>query len=100
MSKHSVDVDIHRFLELWPRETLVSFLSDVVKLFELYNVDDQDDWVADEVGQENVQNVRFIRTVYLISRIAELHAGKLCKIKIELKELYRRMENLIEKKSD
>ena len=69
-----------------------AFLRDIIPLFELYDVEQEDDWVADAVGDEDTRNVRLIRTVYLISRIAEFHAGKLSSMKIRFREIYLRME--------
>jgi len=69
-----------------------AFLRDIIPLFELYDVEQEDDWVADAVGDEDTRNVRLIRTVYLISRIAESHAGKLASIRIRFSDIYRRME--------
>lgn len=69
-----------------------AFLRDIIPLFELYDVEQEDDWVADAVGDEDTRNVRLIRTVYLISRIAEFHAGKLASMKIRFRDIHRRME--------
>jgi len=79
-------------LEYWGCDQMSAFLRDIIPIFELYDVDGEDDWVADAVGDENTQNVRLIRTVYLVSRIAEFHAGKLCSISIKFKDIYRRLE--------
>lgn len=69
-----------------------AFLRDIIPLFELYDVDEKDDWVVEAVGEEDAQNVRLIRTVYLVSRIAEFHAGKLVSVNIQFKDLFLRME--------
>ena len=55
---------------------MCKFIEDVFPLLELYDEDEDDDWVKKEVGEENTRNVRIIRTVYLISKFAERHAGK------------------------
>jgi len=78
--------------EYWDSDKMCAFLRDIIPLFELYDVEDEDDWVADAVGNENERNVRLIRTVYLISRVAEFHAGTLASIKINFRDLYKRME--------
>lgn len=71
---------------------MTSFLREIIPLFELYDVEDETDWVKDEVGEENERNVRLIRTVYLMSRIAEFHTDRLCTLKIKFRDLWRRME--------
>lgn len=90
--KKTLEQEINEFLESWDCKQLTSFLRDIIPLFELYDVEDEDDWVKEAVGEENERNVRLIRTVYLVSKIAEFHAGKLCTIKINFKDLYKRME--------
>jgi hypothetical protein len=90
--KKDLEQEINDFLEYWDGNQMSAFLRDIGALFELYDVDEEDDWVADAVGDENTQNVRLIRTVYLVSRIAEFHAGKLCSISIKFKDIYRRLE--------
>ena len=71
---------------------MIAFLRDIIPLFELYDVEDENDWVKNAVGEEDERNVRLVRTVYLMSKIAEFHAGKLCSLKIHFKDLWQRME--------
>lgn len=92
IKKKTLEQEINSFLERWDCGQMIAFLRDIIPLFELYDVDDEDDWVKDAVGESNERNVRLIRTVYLVSRIAEFHAGKLCSMKIDFKDLYKRME--------
>lgn len=88
----TLEQEINEFLDDWDCNQLTSFLRDIIPLFELYDVEDDDDWVKDAVGEENERNVRLIRTVYLISKIAENHAGKLSTVKVKFKSLFERME--------
>lgn len=92
--KRDIESDINNFLEYWDCSQQIQFLRDIIPLFELYDVEDEDDWVEKKVGgdKENVRTIRLIRTVYLVSRIAEIHSGKLARIRIEFKDLYRKME--------
>lgn len=90
--KRTLEDDINAFLEKWGANEMCSFLRDIIPLFELYDVEDEDDWVKEAVGEENERNVRLIRTVYLVSRIAEFHAGTLCSIKMNFKDLWKKME--------
>lgn len=92
MAKSTLEDQINDFLSIWGAEELTSFLRDIIPLFELWDVQDEGDWLEEAVGEENERNVRLIRTVYLMSRIAEFHAGKLSNIKINFKNLYQRME--------
>lgn len=92
--KKDLESQINEFLELWDFRQQVAFLRDIIPLFELYDVEDEDDWVEKQVGgdKENVRTVRLIRTVYLVSRIAEFHTGRLLRIKTEFKDLWQKME--------
>jgi hypothetical protein len=92
MSKKTIEQEINEFLERWDCKQMVSFIQDTLPLYELYNVEENDDWVKDVVGEEDTQNVRLIRTVYLVSKIAENHAGMLAMLKMTHKDLFRRME--------
>lgn len=94
MPKKPIEKEIEEFLELWGCKEMISFLRDIIPLFELYDVEDEDDWVKEAVGELDERNVRLIRTVYLMSRIAEFHAGRLCNLKIRYPDLYKRIEKL------
>ena len=90
--KKTLEEEINEFLGYWDANKMCDFLRDVIPLFELYDLEDEGDWVTDAVGEEDERNVRLIRTVYLVSRIAEFHAGKLCEIKMTFKDLWKKME--------
>lgn len=90
----TLEEEIHEFLQVWDCKQLVSFFKDVIPLLELYDVDDEDDWVKDRVGEDNVRNVRLIRTAYLVSRLAENHSGKIAGTKINFRNLWKKMESL------
>lgn len=92
MTKKTIEQEINDFLSYWGEKELIAFLRDIIPLFELYDVDDEDDWVKDAVGEENEQTVRLIRTVYLMSRIAEFHTGKLNLMRMRFKDLWKRIE--------
>lgn len=92
MAKKTLEQEINDFLDSWDCNQMCSFLRDIIPLFELYDVQDEDDWVKQTVGEDNERNVRLIRTVYLVSKIAEFHAGKLASIKVNFRDIYKRLE--------
>lgn len=94
MSKKTLELEINEFLEVWGSEQLISFVKDLIPLFELYHVDEDDDWLRDQVGQFDKRNVRLIRTVYLMSQIAERHSAKLCHINARFKNIWKRLEDI------
>ena len=96
MTKKTIERELEEFLQLWDFEQLTEFFRDVIPLFELFDCEDESDWVTVEVGVENEQNVRLVRTMYLISRIAEKHTAKLARMKSEHKGLFKRLEKIAE----
>jgi len=93
LKRKTLEEEINLFLQEFGCDELIRFFDDVVPLMQLYNVTADDDWVRDAlIDEEEVMNVRAIRTVYLLSKIAERHAGKLCSLKINYKDLWKRLE--------
>ncbi len=96
MNKKTTRELINLFLEDWDCEAMQSFFRDAIPLIELYDVEESDDWLKDKVGEDDERNVRLIRTVYLVSRIAEFHAPRLCSLKIKYKDLWKKLELEVE----
>lgn len=94
MAKKTIEAEINEFLELWDVNSMISFLTSALHLTELYNVEVEDDWVEKLVGPEEVITVRSIRTVYLMSKFAELQAGKLVHTQARFKNLWKRLEKI------
>ncbi len=92
MKNKNLEQEINEFLEKWNIDQLCAFVKDIVPLLELYNVDEDDDWVKDAVGEDEVTNVRLLRTVYLLSKIADSHASILFNTRIRFKDIHKRME--------
>lgn len=90
--KKTIEEEINEFLEVFGRDDLANLLNDVLPLLELYNVDDDNDWVRDAVGKEDCKNVRLIRTVYLVSWFCEMHVAKLCSVRAQFKDLWKKLE--------
>ncbi len=91
MKKKTVEEEIDQFLTYFDGDKIIKFLYDVIPLFELYDVEDEDDWVRDAVGEEDERNVRIIRTVYIMSKIADNHAGILSTLRLNHPRLWKRM---------
>jgi hypothetical protein len=93
--KKNIEEELNEFLKKWDVDKMIAFLADVIPLIELYDVDEKNNWLRDLVGKENELNVRVIRTIYLISRLAEFHGADLCGVKINFKDLWKRLENCL-----
>ena len=92
MAKKDLQQEINEFLEIFDVNSLISFLECTIPLTELYDVEENSDWVEDHVGKDQASTVRMIRTVYLISKLSEFHGGKLATIKMRFKNLWKRLE--------
>lgn len=91
--KNPVHDEIERFFETWDGPAIIAFLRDLQPVFELYDVEsEEEDWVRLAVADGEQHQIRLIRTVYLMSKIADFHAGKLAMIKMLHKDLWRKME--------
>lgn len=90
--KKSVEELIEGFVIDFDVDRLVKFLSDIIPLVELYAVEEGKDWVIQEVGELNERNVRLIRTVYIMSKIAENHSGMLASIRARYPRLYEKIQ--------
>ncbi len=90
--RRSLEEEINDFWETWGGRELIQLLRDVIPLFQLYDVQDERDWVEEEVGKENEREVRLLRTIYLVSKLSDRHAGKLCLLNTKFKGLWIKME--------
>jgi hypothetical protein len=85
---------LNDFMEVWGAPELIQFLKDILPFFELYDVDDHDDWVEKKVGKEDTQNVRLARTIYLLSKFCAHHSGRMARTNCEFKDLWIKMEKV------
>ena len=101
-AKKTIDVKINDFLADWDQVDMKSFLGACGEVFFLYDVDENNDWVRKEISPEStdtdVANVRLIRTIYLVSKMADLYAGKLCNLAMKHPKLWKELENESAKK--
>jgi hypothetical protein len=96
MAKKPLEDRILGFLGIWDLSSLQGLLSELYEIYALYDVDEDDDWLEKDVGGNNVRNVRLIRTVYLLSRLGDLYAGKLCRSSSQYKNLWKELEDVKE----
>lgn len=87
----SLEKDINGFLEDFDITKLLDIIEDIMPLCELYNISDKDDWVKNLIGDDH-RHIRILRTVYLISRIAERHGGKMAIMRMKHPRLFEKME--------
>lgn len=95
MAKKNIEDEINSFLQLWDVQSMVSFLTDIEPLIKLFMVSEKEDWVRDLVGEDQKDEIRLLRSVYLMSNICDNHAGRMARIRAEFKGLADRMESTI-----
>ncbi len=90
------------FIEVGQYKSLSRFVKDAGEVFKLFMIEKDSDWVQEEVGgdQEHVDNVRIARTVYLMSRIADLHSGYLLNIQTKYPGLWKKIVAVSEKEQE
>lgn len=90
------DDDIERelvdFMETWRPGFLEEFLRRIVQFYELYDIEDESDWVEEAVGAENVRNVRYIRTVYLLSKLCDFLGPRIITTNSRHPKLWKKLE--------
>lgn len=91
--KKSIQTEIEKAVDYWDVNKMIDLLNDLVEIYRLYDVEENDDWVKHKVGELDERNVRLIRTVYLVSKLAENHAGSLLSFRTKFPKLWKRIED-------
>lgn len=89
-SKFTIEEEINQALDYWDVNHMTSLLEDLIEIYRIYETDE--DWSIDNLKEENYVTVRLIRTVYLISKLADNHAGALAVFKSKFPKLWKRIE--------
>lgn len=94
MPRKTLEEEINDFLDVWDCKKFTKFLRDLFPIYELYNVEEDFDWVQEAVGgdEEETRVIRLIRTAYLMSKISDQYASTMCVAKGRHGSLYKRME--------
>jgi len=87
----TVEEEINDFLNVYGPATFKLFLKDVEPLYDLYNSVEDEEWIEECEGVDDVNDIRLIRSVYLMSKVADLHALDLSKMKSSFRGLWLRM---------
>lgn len=89
--KKTLEEDIADFLSYWDHKKQVEFVLDVIAVSELFD-DEHGNWIREAVGDEDEKNVRMLRFVFLMSRMAEVHGSRIATINARFKGLWKRMQ--------
>lgn len=92
MKKKPIEELLEDAIKVWGIDEMMSFLQDIFEIYKLYDVDPDDDWMQ-SLG-EDYQTIRLIRSIYLISKLSENHAGKLCAFSVKFPKLHKKLESV------
>jgi hypothetical protein len=91
--KRDLEEELNEFMSVWDKKKVASLLKDMIPFFELFHIDEGAEEEFEEYeGEVYEAQVRILRTVYLLSRLAHTHAGDLCLMNARFKNLWVRME--------
>lgn len=95
MSKYkSLEHEIFTLLQTWNFRQMEMFLEDCIPFANMFDPAISPDWRNPDSFDDNSLTETVVRAAYLLSRIAERHAAMLCKVKIEHKNLFSRLEKM------
>jgi hypothetical protein len=94
MAKRTPEEEINAFLEIWGTDDLLNLLEEISLVFETFYMENTDSPILEGKTDEEIANIRIVRSVYLISKIAELYGGKFCMTKMKVPRLYEKLENV------
>lgn len=92
-----INEEAAEFIDFMGDRDIIRFMEILDTYYKMFDVEEDGDWVADEVGVENAAMVRMIRTCLLFSKIAELFSGKLMLIKMKFPMFYKRVYDHVRK---
>lgn len=98
-SRFTVEAQLNEFMDCIGDRGISIFLETAHPIVELFQ-NDENEWMLDVksqgIDEDDIKKLKIVRAAYLISRFAELNAGKMVELKMKYKDLWRRMEKVIE----
>lgn len=94
--KKTIHEEVNEILDIVNVDCINLFFKELYYLFELFDVDEKDDWVEKLVGKDNVREVRLIRACYIVSRMAEHFSSKFCSVKAHHPNFWKRLQQYVE----
>ncbi len=92
MKLEKLEKQINEVLNDWAYKPIISMIKDIAPIITLYAVESNEAIELKKIDPEDQNNVRLIRTVYLLLKFAENHAGKLAMLKSKYPKLASEME--------
>lgn len=87
-----MEKEINEILNEWCYTPICDMIKDIGPLITLYSQESSEAIILKEMPPEDSTNITLIRTVYLLSKFAERHAGKLASLKCKYPAIGERIE--------
>lgn len=89
--KKTLEQEINEFFNVWGFKEMSVFFESVIPIIDLFDPENEKE-IENLVGKEDEINVKLIRTIYLMSKFAELHGSKMYVLNTKFKGLWKRLE--------
>lgn len=90
--KKDIESELIDFWTLYPPTEMEKFIRDVIPLVDMFEKYEDEEWLNEAPTLQETLNIKLIRGAYIMSRIAELHAGRMCRIKNAHGDFWKRLE--------
>jgi predicted KAP-like P-loop ATPase len=94
ITNEELESNIQVFFDKWSFEEMNDLARFFLEFLEVFELDKEMDWEKEVIANEDVRNVKIIRCMYIVLKMADLYAGKLVATKVEFKSLWRKLEAL------
>src|ERR1700722_16802691 len=93
MKIKTLETEVNDAINFWGIDKHTDFLEDILHILEIYGFQTKE-WIDLPMEEEQI-TVRLIETIYMISKIADKHAGALASFKMTFPKLHERMEKIV-----
>lgn len=94
MTNEDLEEKVQMFFEKWSFDEMNDLARFFIEFLEVFELDKDLDWEKEVLANEDVRNVKIIRCMYIVLKMADLYSGKLVATKVEFKGLWRKLEGL------
>lgn len=91
----SINEQAKGILQIFGPHELMEFITDVQDLFELYDLDEEQDRLLDEEYSGNLREIRLARTAITLSKVADKHCKAFKKINSRYPDFWKKCHHAI-----
>ncbi len=94
MSKKTLEEEVSEFVEFWMERDLISIMTQMKRIVNLYEFKEGCDWVGEEVNLEDADGIRLITACYLMSKFCEFNVGAMLTANTKFKRIWEKMDKV------